>query len=566
MSFDGVFTHCLTAELKEALVKGRISKIHQPYDNEIILIIRNHGQNHKLLLSAHPSFARMQLTTMAYQNPPTPPNFCLMLRKHLEGAILEDIQQIDNDRVIHFTFTSRDELGDLEELVLIVELMGRHSTLVLVNRQSNKILDCIKHIGIAQNSYRTLLPGATYIEPPRQNEQLNPWQVEPQALFALLATATELSPNYLQTHFQGLGFDTASELAFRLANQPQQRLQVWQQFWRDLQEAPQPSLTEAAGKTYFSPLPWTYLHAPGTAYANFSLLLDAFYDGKAERDRVKQQAGELMRRITSEHKKTIAKIKKLAQELLETENAEIFRQKGELLTTYLHQVKRGQPVISLPNYYAEEALLEIQLRTDLSPAQNAQKYFQRYGKLKNSVKIVSQQIEMAEKEALYLESVLAQLELATPLELDYIREELIQEKYIRAKNTNNKRRQIKASRPEKYQSSDGTAILVGKNNLQNDQLTLRTANKNHFWLHAKDIPGSHVIVESATPSEETLLEAANLAGYFSKYRLSSAVPIDYVQVKHVKKPNGAKPGYVIYEQQKTLYVTPDEALMQRLKE
>ncbi|MBP1040462.1 NFACT family protein [Vagococcus sp. BWB3-3] len=565
MSFDGVFTRAMTAELNNKLLNGRLSKIHQPYDNEIILVIRNQGKNHKLLLSAHPTYARMQLTSVDYQNPPIAPNFCMMLRKYLEGAILQKIEQVDNDRIIHFAFSKRNELGDLENIVLVVELMGRHSTIVLVNHESKKILDCIKHVGPSQNTYRTLLPGASYVNPPLNDSQLNPFSVNQTRLFDLLATADDLTGKFLQQHFQGLGFDTATELATRLSAQPTERMKTWYGFWEAIDNTPEPSLSLYQGKEYFTPIAYDYLGNERQSFPTLSELLEAYYLGKAERERVKQQAGELIRKIDNEYKKTIAKIKKLEKALGDTENAEEFRQKGELLTTFLHQVERGAKKVTLENYYDENAPITINLREDLSPAQNAQKFFQKYAKLKNGVKIIAAQIESAKKEAAYLESVLAQLEIATPMDIDVIREELIEGKYIRLKQKAGQRKKLPKSKPEKYQASDGTLILVGKNNLQNDQLTLKTANKNDIWLHAKDIPGSHVIIQDSQPSETTIAEAANIAGYFSKFRLSSSVPIDYVAVRHVKKPNGAKPGYVIYENQQTIYVTPDKELVQRLK-
>lgn len=563
MSFDGVFTHRMVAELTETLVTGRLSKIHQPYDNEIILVIRAKGKNYKLLLSAHPSYARVQLTEIAFANPDTPPNFVMMLRKFLEGAILEQIQQIENDRIIHFSFSKRDELGDLQNILLVVELMGRHSTIVLLNKATGKILDSIKHIGSSQNSYRSLLPGALYIDPPKQ-KQLNPFTATKEQVFDCLSTATSLDGPYLQKTFQGMGRDTADELAFRLTQQANQKMLVWTNFWEELNQATEPTLTQTAKKEFFTPIPYQSLSGTTVTYPTLSLLLDGFYRGKAEKDRVKQQGGELIHKLSNELKKNQQKLKKLTQTLADTELAENYRRDGELLTTFMTSVPKGATEVELPNYYEEDQLLKIPLNPALTPNQNAQKYFQKYQKLKNAVKIVHDQIQQTQQEIHYLDSVLAQLDLSGPMELAFIREELIQQGYIK-KRTAKKQKHVKPSQPETFYASDGTLILVGRNNLQNDQLTLKTARKTDFWLHAKDIPGSHVIIKQAEPSDETLLEAATLAAYYSKYRLSAQVPVDYVQVKHVHKPNGAKPGYVIYENQKTLYVTPDETLINQLK-
>lgn len=560
MSFDGIFTHLMVAEL-EQLVSGRVSKIHQPYPNEVVLVIRSRGKNQKLLLSAHPTYARVQLTQMSYQNPDTPPNFVMMLRKYLEGAILGKITQVENDRVIHFHFSRRDELGDLQNIVLVVELMGRHSTILLLNQATGKILDAIKHIGTNQNSYRSLLPGLEYVNPPAQH-LLNPFTTEKPEVFETLSELPELTGKALQQKFQGLGGDTAQEVATRLSARPNEKLRVWEEFFASLTTELTPT-HYAGNKEYFTPVLFESLQdLPHESYDNLSELLDAFYHDKAERDRVKQQGGELIRKLENERKRNKNKLKKREQTLKDSENAEEFRQKGELLTTFLHQVPRGATSVTLPNYYEEDKPLDIALDPALTPNQNAQKYFTRYQKLKNAVKLVGDQIAETKEELRYLDSVLAQLEIAGPMDLAVIKEELVNQGYIRQKG---KKRKEKPSQPEKFQTSDGTEILVGKNNLQNDQLTLRTARKTDTWLHAKNIPGSHVIIRSAEPSEETLLEAAELAAYFSKYRHSAQVPVDYVQVKHIRKPNGAKPGYVIYENQKTLYVTPEESILERLR-
>lgn len=566
MSFDGVFTHAMVNELRETLLSGRISKIHQPYENEIVLVIRSRGKNHRLLLSAHPSYARVQITQIDYQNPDNPPNFVMMLRKYLDGAILESIEQIENDRVIHFHFAKRNELGDLQNIILIVELMGRHSTIVLVNQETGKILDAIKHIGSSQNTYRSLLPGVEYIAPPKQ-EVLNPFSSDKEKIFQRLSQ-TELEPKAIQHQFQGIGFDTAQELTKRLLERPNEKMVVWDEFFSSIINHPDPTFYETTNKDFFTPIVYQVFSEQASAvttYPTLSQLLDSYYHEKAEKDRAKQQGGELIRKIENELKRNKNKLKKREQTLKESENAENYRRDGELLTTFLTQVPRGAKEVVLPNYYEEDRPIKIALDPALTPNQNAQKYFHRYQKLKNAVKLIGEQIQEAKDEIQYLESVLSQLEIAGPMDIEAIKEELTAEGYLK-KKTQKKQKKKKPSQPDQYFSSDGTLILVGKNNLQNDQLTMKTAKKTDYWLHAKNIPGSHVIIKSDQPSDETITEAAELAAYFSKYRYSAQVPVDLVQVKHIRKPNGAKPGYVIYENQKTVIVTPEEEKIIAMKQ
>lgn len=566
MSFDGVFTHAMVNELRETLLSGRISKIHQPYENEIVLVIRSRGKNHRLLLSAHPSYARVQITQIDYQNPDNPPNFVMMLRKYLDGAILENIEQIENDRVIHFQFAKRNELGDLQNIILIVELMGRHSTIVLVNQETGKILDAIKHIGSSQNTYRSLLPGVEYIAPPKQ-EVLNPFSSDKEKIFQRLSQ-TELEPKAIQHQFQGIGFDTAQELTKRLLERPNEKMVVWHEFFSSIINHPVPTFYETTNKDFFTPIVYQVFSEQASAvttYPTLSQLLDSYYHEKAEKDRAKQQGGELIRKIENELKRNKNKLKKREQTLKESENAENYRRDGELLTTFLTQVPRGAKEVVLPNYYEEDRPIKIALDSALTPNQNAQKYFHRYQKLKNAVKLIGEQIQEAKDEIQYLESVLSQLEIAGPMDIEAIKEELTAEGYLK-KKTQKKQKKKKPSQPDQYFSSDGTLILVGKNNLQNDQLTMKTAKKTDYWLHAKNIPGSHVIIKSDQPSDETITEAAELAAYFSKYRYSAQVPVDLVQVKHIRKPNGAKPGYVIYENQKTVIVTPEEEKIIAMKQ
>lgn len=567
MSFDGVFTHAIVGELNEQLVNGRVSKIHQPYQNEIILVMRANGKNHKLLLSAHPSYARIQLTQIPYENPASPPQFCMMMRKHLEGAILEGIEQMDNDRIVRFLFKSRDEIGDVQNVMLVVELMGRHSNIFLVEQDSMRILDAVKHVSSSQNTYRIIMPGATYITPPNQ-DKTNPFEATAAEVTTAYSVESELDPpiaKQIQQHFQGLGSDTAKELVYRAEENGVPFAEGFNSFFSLIKSGSiEPTLTQGTKKTSFSPVPYHSLEGERITYPTLSELLDEVFHNRAEKDRVKQQAANLFHLLRTELQRNKKKIKKLQRELDETELADEYRVKGEILTAFLHEVKKGQESVELQNFYDENLPIVIDLDPRKTPSQNAQRYFSKYQKLKNAVIYVNEQINRTEEEIDYLESIATQLELATPKDIHEIKEELIQEGYLKNKSKK-KQKKTKASKPEQYYSSDGTSILVGKNNLQNDQLTMKTARKSHIWLHTKDIPGSHVIIQDSEPTEETLLEAANIAAYFSKSRLSASVPVDYVEVKKVRKPNGAKPGFVIYEGQQTLFVTPDEKLVNQLK-
>ncbi|HEM3614741.1 TPA: NFACT family protein [Streptococcus suis] len=551
MSFDGFFLHHMTAELQANLEGGRIQKINQPFEQEIVLNIRSNRQSHKLLLSAHPVFGRVQLTQSDFTNPKVPNTFTMILRKYLQGAIIEDIRQLDNDRILEFSVSNKDEIGDHIQVTLIVEIMGKHSNIILVDKSEQKIIEAIKHVGFSQNSYRTILPGSTYIRPPEMHS-LNPYTVSDEKLFEILSTQ-ELSPKNLQQVFQGLGQDTASELASHLQSD---RLKNFRSFF---DQATLPSLTDKS----YAALPFANSPKNQPHFASLSSLLDFYYQDKAERDRVAQQANELIKRVASELEKNRKKLVKQEQELADTETAELVRQKGELLTTYLHQVPNDQPSVRLDNYYTGQEL-EIELDVALTPSQNAQRYFKKYQKLKEAVKHLTNLIEETKATIVYLESVDTMLGQASLAEIDEIREELIETGYLKRRH----REKIhKRQKPERYLATDGkTIILVGKNNLQNDELTFKMAKKGELWFHAKDIPGSHVVItDNLDPSDEVKTDAAELAAYFSKARHSNLVQVDMIEAKKLHKPTGGKPGFVTYRGQKTLRVTPTEDKIKSMK-
>ena len=549
MSFDGFFLHHMVEELRRELVNGRIQKINQPFEQELVLQIRSNRQSHRLLLSAHPVFGRIQLTQTTFENPAQPSTFIMVLRKYLQGALIESIEQVENDRIVEISVSNKNEIGDHIQATLIIEIMGKHSNILLVDKSSHKILEVIKHVGFSQNSYRTLLPGSTYIAPP-STESLNPFTIKDEKLFEILQTQETTAKN-LQSLFQGLGRDTANELERILVSE---KLSTFRNFFN---QETKPCLTE----TSFSPVP--FANQVGEPFDNLSDLLDTYYKDKAERDRVKQQASELIRRVENELQKNRHKLKKQEKELLATDNAEEFRQKGELLTTFLHQVPNDQDQVILDNYYTNQPIT-IALDKALSPNQNAQRYFKRYQKLKESVKYLTDLIQETKATILYLESVETVLNQAGLEEIAEIREELIQTGFIRRRQ----REKIqKRKKPEQYLASDGkTIIYVGRNNLQNEELTFKMARKEELWFHAKDIPGSHVVISgNLDPSDEVKTDAAELAAYFSQGRLSNLVQVDMIEVKKLNKPTGGKPGFVTYTGQKTLRVTPDPEKIASMK-
>ena len=568
MSFDGLFTKAMVDELVRSLKGGRINKVHQPYKNEVILTIRANGNNHKLLLSAHPSYSRVQFTNEAYDNPSEPPMFCMLLRKHIEGHILEDLYQVGNDRIIIFEIKGRNEIGDISYKQLIIEIMGRHSNIVLVDKTRNIILDSIKHVSFAVNSHRAILPGQTYINPPEQYK-LDPFTSQEEDVLKKIDFNGGKIDRQLVEHFAGISPLFSKEVIFQsgLAN----RTTVPETFVRLINNISSgdisPSIITTNGKESFYLFPLEHIKGEIKTFPTLSEMLDRFYFGKAERDRVKQQGNDIERFISNEKEKNEKKIEKLKRTLEEAAKAEKYQLYGELLTANLYAVSKGMKEIEVQNYYDEDGgMLVIPLDLRKTPSENAQKYFTRYQKAKNALAVVVEQIEKARVEVEYFDNLIQQVQAASPKDIQEIREELVEGGYIRERQKRNGKK-IQNVKPvlDQFVASDGTEIIVGKNNKQNDYLTNKLAARDEIWLHTKDIPGSHVVIRSKEPIEQTIKEAAILAAYYSKARNSSSVPVDFTRVRHVKKPSGAKPGFVIYDNQQTVYVTPDEELLLKLK-
>lgn len=569
MSFDGIFTYAITQELKNTIENGRISKIYQPFKHELLLLIRANGKNHKLLISINPTYARIHLTNEQYDNPSEPTMFCMLLRKYLEGSILEEIHQVEMDRVIIFNLKTRNELGDISVKQLIIEIMGRHSNIILVDKEKQVILDSIKHVSFTVNRHRAILPGQPYIEPPKQ-DKVNPLSIQNENDFIkkIDFNAGKIDKQIVDK-FAGISPVFAKEALFRagLAN----RTSLPKAFISMIEEIKlgklQPQIISYLNKEAFYIIPLTHLNGEAKTFESICEMLDRFYFGKADRDRIKQQAHDIERFIQNEKAKNEKKIMKLRKTLTDAEKADSYKLSGELLTANLFAIKKGDKEIEVLNYYSDEqAMLTIPLNPLKTPSENAQSYFLKYQKAKKSVAIVMEQIEKAEAEVAYFETLLQQIESASNKDVEEIREELTEEGYLKRRSSKgNKKMKPQKLVLESYIASDGTEILVGKNNKQNDYLTNKVASRDDIWLHTKDIPGSHVVIRSKEPSDETILEAANIAAYFSKAKSSSSVPVDFTKVRHVKKPNGAKPGFVIYENQQTVYVTPNEDLVVRLK-
>ncbi|OPH53030.1 hypothetical protein BC351_32770 [Paenibacillus ferrarius] len=584
MALDGLVLHAIVHEL-QTCVGGRINKIHQPSENDIIMHIRAQGQNLKLLLSANPTYPRVQLTEQSQLNPMDAPMFCMLLRKHCENGVIEAVEQIGMERVIRMQIRHRDELGDMSLKHILVEIMGRHSNMILLDPATETILDGIHHVTPAISSYRVVMPGSKYVTPPAQDKQ-NPLETDSSAFHRTMEPEAaedsqeepEKPEHRLVAAFSGLSPLIAKEIVFRskqAGNHTEQgeTASLWKAFdgimtaVREHRYEPVITEQEGTGKLFFAVTPLTHIAGVSTPYPTPSVCLEHFYGDKAERDTVKQRVADLLRFLNNESNKNVKKLEKLQETVDDSKDADKYRILGELLTASLHLIKKGDKEVETVNYYDEnQAMITIALDPLLQPSENAQRYFKKYTKMKNSTAVVEEQIEQTHQEITYLGSLLQQLSVASLSDIEEIRDELMEQGYIRDRNKK-QRKKKKKDKPAlaSYLSSEGIPIYVGKNNTQNEYLTNRLASSMDTWLHTKDIPGSHVVIRGGSFSEATLTEAAQLAAYFSQAKHSSQVPVDYTAIKHVHKPNGSKPGFVIYVNQKTMYVTPDENKIKQMK-
>ncbi|WP_336780634.1 Rqc2 family fibronectin-binding protein [Paenibacillus illinoisensis] len=574
MALDGIVTRAIVHEL-QSCKGGRISKIHQPNGHDVVLTLRAQRGNSKLLISASPTYPRVHFTEKTFLNPTEAPMFCMLLRKHCEGAIIEEIRQIGMERIIHIDVRQRDELGDVSVKRIIIELMGRHSNIVLLDPVTGTILDGIHHVTPSISSYRVIMPGFSYTAPPEQHK-VNPLEVNSAAFLKGYSETEEEAARWLVDSFSGLSPLIAGEIAARASNRDNgdasaEANTLWNAFDSVMEPVRENNYTpitglNAKGKMIFSAVRLQSIQDAEKTYDTMSKCMEDYYGDKAERDTVKQKVSDLLRFLQNERSKNVKKLDNLNKDLVEADDAEKYRLWGELLFASLHQISKGDKSVELVNFYDEDqATITIALDPLLTPSDNAQRYFKRYNKYKNSLAVIHEQLGKTKDEIVYLDNLLQQLSIASMNDIEEIREELVQQGYLRDRNKKGKKKK-KNDRPTVHQftSTEGIDILVGKNNLQNEYVTNRLASANDTWLHTKDIPGSHVVIRSTDFGEATLEEAAQLAAYFSQAKESSSVPVDYTFIRHVRKPSGAKPGFVIYDHQKTLFVTPNEELVKSL--
>lgn len=551
MAFDGIVTRAIVSEIKKRIVLGKIDRIHQPTKGDLVLTIYTKEGNIRLYASVKSSDCRLHLIRNNPDNPPRPYPFCMLLRKQLTGARVTDISQKGSDRIIELWLETRDDLGFTRNKKLIFEIMGKHSNIILVDLAHGTIIDSIKHVSPDTSRVRQVLPGQRYEAPPAQTKI--PYDtISPDAF----ASISRDGRSYLAA-IGGISPAFAADLADR------------ENPWAFLKE----SVQKAEAGTF---VPRIYYDETGRAvdfhlvdlrayeqnfrridFPDLSSCIDAFYDGKAEGALVREKAGKAIRQVKSLLDKAYLKKQRLQEDILKAQEAPAFQLYGELLTAHLHQIDPKATAVTVLNYYTNENI-EIGLDPRYTPAENAQRYYKKYSKAKTAVAEKNAMLAANAADIEYLESVLTYLDQADrPDLIDDILAELRENGYIRQKRNPNREKRKKRA-PLAYTSPSGFLMLAGRNNRENDELTLKIAEKSDLWFHTKDIPGSHIILksgkEAVTPAD--IYAAASLAAYYSKARQSANVPVDYVRIRYVKKPSGAKPGKVIFTNNSTVYVDP----------
>ena len=573
MPLDALCLTAVAAEIRAAVQGGKIDKIYQPTRDEVVLYIRGPAGNVRLLLSANPGHPRAHLTERNRENPEQPPMFCMLLRKHLQGARILELNQPPLERILDFNLETLDELGDRVERRLVLEAMGRSANLLLLDGEG-RIVDCTRRVdGDLTRGQRQLLPGLFYRQPPAV-DKLNPFTLSPEEL--RLALANPLGKAWdklLLDSFTGLSPLVARELAFRAGDDSEKLAAELEKLGKAVEENHFTAyLLVREGK----PVDFTFLpvlqYGPETESIpreSFSALLDDFFSDRESAERVRQRGQDLVKSVTSARDRTARKLGNQARELEATKNRERLRELGDILTSNLHLMEKGMSTFRTMDFYDPEGgEVDIPLDPLLTPQQNAAKYYKEYNKAKTAEEMLTIQIEKGEKELEYLNSVLENIALAEgEKDLQEIRQELTETGYLRRPKTAAKRAKKVSGKPMEFRSSSGLRISVGKNNSQNDLLTTKLAYKSDIWLHTQKIHGSHVILwlEGGEADARSLTEAAQLAAYFSQARDGRKVPVDYTPVKYVKKPAGARPGMVVYTTYQTAVVEPDAELAKKLR-
>lgn len=577
MPLDAICLTAVAAELRRAVIGGKVDKIYQPTRDEVVLHMRTGQGNVRMLLSANPQHPRAHLTETPRENPDTPPMFCMLLRKYFLGGRILAITQPSMERLLEFRFETLSELGDRVERRLVLECIGRKANLIMLDGEG-RITDCLRRVEGDLSARRPLMPGMFY-QAPAPTGKLDPTAMTLEDLRRLVleqAPEGEGQDKWLLDTFSGLSPLVARELEFQGAGSREGLSDRLERLLKAVkEECFQPIVLAKDEK----PFDFTFMpvlqYGPSVElrrYDGFSQMLDDYYAQKEAQERVKQRGQDFIRSVTQARSRTAKKIANQEQDLRNAADRERMRQFGDIITSNFHRMERGQTALRAQNYYVPEGgEVDIPLDPLLTPQQNAAKYYKDYKKAQKAEEMLSIQLEKNRRELDYLDSVLQMISLSEgDRDLQEIRQELMDNGYLkqhRRKMTAKGKQKIIRSKPMEFRSSAGLTILVGKNNSQNDRLTLKEADKRDIWLHTQKIHGSHVILKTdgGEPDERSLNEAAMLAAWFSQGRESGQVPVDYTPVRYVKKPAGAKPGFVIYNTYHTLYVTPAENLAKKLR-
>ncbi len=571
MALDGITLHFVKNELENTVLGARVEKVHQPSKAEIVLLLRTRNGAFRLFLSAESASARVHLTQYPTENPQNPPMLCMLFRKHLTGAVLSNIRQAGLDRILFLDFDATNEIGDKVRLSLCVEITGQHSNIILIDG-NGKILDAVKRVDETKSSVREVLPNCTYVLPPRQDKiNLLTQSAQKAAARVKLQKNQQLSKAFMQS-IEGISPIVSRELASRAAGDCTSFVDFAEESKITAAILHLQSVLQNNAPQYCivyneedKPFDFSFLDITqyGTYYKktyadSFCALLDAFYFERDRALRAKRKAGDLYKALNTLKERTARKISNQQAELNACADKEQLRVFAELINANQYALQKGAAFYEVPNYYAENQPVRIRANPALSPAQNAQKYYKAYKKAHTAEKMLGQLIEKGEQELLYFDSVLDILSRAdTESELSLIRQELIDGGYLKRKK-GGKLRLPKEMPPYKFQTSDGFTVLVGRNNVQNDKLTLKTAKNYDMWLHTQNFAGSHTIIlsENREITDKAVVEAAEIAAFFSSAKDAQKVPVDYTLIKNIKKPVGAKPGKVIYHIYNTVFVTP----------